>query len=247
VKLFFQPEFQALGGTVVASVQNANNPTIDTYKLLIPTLVANNPKAILAVATAGELPIFLDAWVQLGADPNFNKPSNYDNIIIFDPDELSSINFSNASLAARQFAADRLYATVPGWDPKSEGYKRWVKLFKDFYPDMPDPVSQTQATSFDSWIIMSLAMTRANSTDANMLGKVIVDVMNPPGTVYYVDQYKEARAAILRGEDINYEGTMATDLDDYRNGTGGIMVSRVMVDGTPVRIGYITLEDVVPD
>jgi branched-chain amino acid transport system substrate-binding protein len=110
--------------------------------------------------------------------------------------------------------ATRLKTFQTHWNETREGYRRWYKLWTQFYPEQTTPSSAQQPMFFDGWMVMALAAIEAGSTDPAAVAAAYAKVANPPGTVYYPDQFKEARAAILRGEDIDYEGAQFSDFTE---------------------------------
>ena len=67
-------------------------------------------------------------------------------------------------------------------------------------------------------MILVLAITKANSTDADAMKAQYHFVANPPGEVVYPGEFSKARRLLFAGKDINYEGASGPcDLDETNN------------------------------
>ena len=193
----------------------SGTPTAQQFKdTLIPQILANNPTVVIHGGPPQQLVNFLEGWALYEADGAIVKPSNFATLKLVNSGNAAGTNFSTMSLAARTLLDTRLQNIQPYWDDTRVGYQHWYTAWTDFYPEKTTPTSPFQMMLFDGEMIMALAIAKANSTAPADIVAQYLEVANPPGTVYYADQYAEARAAIMRGEDVDYEGAIVSDLTE---------------------------------
>jgi len=244
------PRLQTSGHTVNWVTHTAGTPTVAQFKdVIIPAMVANNPTIYIAGAANPQLANFMEGFAQYAADPNTNKPSNFTTAKLVFYGNVAGGDFTTLSLAARTLMLTRLTSIQPHFDERREGYKRWHKLWTDFYPSESVPLSPMQNMFFDGWMIMTLAMVKANSTSPEAVKANYLSVVNPPGTIYYPDQYKEARAALLRGEDIDYDGASVGDMTPNLENAASIVFGYYTfdIDGVTTLSGTVEAQYTPPD
>jgi ABC-type branched-subunit amino acid transport system substrate-binding protein len=193
----------------------ATPPRSDWVTIYIPAMLAHNPDAIIVGLSAASFQNFVEAWIEYGADPANTKPANYDTMPILAIQSLAGVDFSSYSVDARDLIDTRIQSFQQYWDESTPGWQSWYDLWTDFYPEKTTPTNFVQMAVFDGWLVYALAINKAGSTDPDDIAAAIDFVANAPGTQYYPHQFKEARAAILRGEDIDYEGAIIHDLDHF--------------------------------
>jgi branched-chain amino acid transport system substrate-binding protein len=202
----FSEHFVAHGGTVTATQPYQLFTSKESFKPLIKALVANDPAVLVCVCGFGDLRNILEAYAELSVDPSFAKPAHYDAIRFVALGTLK-LDYSASSGDALAVMSSRAIGLQPGWDPASEGYKRWRAGFKAFTPTFQDKdLFHTLMRAYDAAMILALAITRANSTDPATIKAEYRTVANPPGETIYPGEWAKARALLMQGKKINYEG-----------------------------------------
>jgi len=210
-----QSYFVAHGISSTHTTYTSGTPTAANFKdTIIPAALATNPTIVIAGGSPAQLSALLEGWALYAADGAITKPSNFTTLKIFHSGNVAGSDYSTMSLAARTLMRDRVQNLQPYWDDTTESYQRWYTKWTEFYPEKTTPTSPMQMMFFDGNMIMALAVVKANSTAGADIMGAIADVANPPGTVYYPDEFKEARAALMRGEDIDYQGVIVGDFAD---------------------------------
>lgn len=200
----FRNAFEGNGGSFGQALAYTTSTSTEGFKPLIKALVASDPELVLGVFRVGELKSFLEAYVELGKDPTFAKPAGFHALRFLLAGTLKT-DYTAMSAAAIAAMADRAVGLEPGWDPGSEGFKKWLAAYRAFKPDAK-VVLHTQMRAYDAMMILALAMTRANSCDASAIKAEYRSVANPPGEKVYPGEWGKARALIMAGKKINYEG-----------------------------------------
>lgn len=229
IKDTFKEAFTAGGGSVPGEmVPYAQGTAKDDFKPLVKTLVKGNPDVVIGVWRIGELKAFLEAYVELGDDAAWtDKPANYDKIKFVNTGSVRT-DYKDLSTKAIAVLADRATGLEPYWDPESEGFKRWIAAYQEYDPE-GDATVHTQMRTYDALMILVLAMVKAQSTEGAKIAEHLVDVASPPGETVYPGEFAKARALLLEGKDINYEGASGpVDLAD----TGDIKTTPYQVWGT---------------
>jgi ABC-type branched-subunit amino acid transport system substrate-binding protein len=227
----FKKAFEAAGGTVQASIGYATAAPKDTFKTHIKTLVAGDPELMVGVWRVGELKTFMEAYVELSVDTTWTKPANYDKIQFLNLGSVKT-DYNSLSAAAVAVMNTRSKGLEPSWDEGSEGYKKWLAAYKDFNP-AAKVVIHSQMRTYDALMIMALAIVKANSTDPAKMKAEFQNVANPPGEKIYPGEFKKARALLMEGKDIDYDGASGPiELADTGNvRTTWYLVWKVAADG----------------
>ncbi|MBI5510831.1 MAG: ABC transporter substrate-binding protein [Deltaproteobacteria bacterium] len=224
----FAAAFPTEGGrTVSARVVYPPNATKDQFKTLIkdgnptatpavPAVVVGNPQLIVVTTRVGEFKAFLEAWAELSADATWTtKPSNFDTCRFIGVGTLSD-NYSSLSANAFAIWRDRVVGTEPYYNPTGVAYEKFWTAYQNYDPSVTEADAYWEKpATYDTMMVLTLAMVKANSTDSSVIRDAIQDVANPPGTVVYPGEFKKARALLFAGEDIDYEGgTGHVDITD---------------------------------
>lgn len=212
----FKKAFEASGGTVGASQGYATAAPKDTFKTHIKTIVAGDPELVVGVWRVGELKTFMEAYVELSTDTTWTKPTGYDKIQFLNLGSVKT-DYNSLSAAAVDVMYKRAIGLEPSWDEGSEGYKKWLAAYKDYDP-AAKVVIHTQMRTYDALMIIALAMVKANSTDPAKVKAELQNVANPPGEKVYPGEFKKARALLMDGKDIDYDGASGPiELSDTGN------------------------------
>ena len=99
---------------------------------------------------------------------------------------------------------DGTFGTAPSADSESSAAQTFRKLYETKNGELP-PQPFIDA-AYDAGILMALAIEKAGSTDGTAVRDALCDVAGPPGAEFGPGQFAEAKAALERGEDINYQG-----------------------------------------
>ncbi len=103
---------------------------------------------------------------------------------------------------------DAAFGTAPSADPDSAAAKRFREMYEAKFGELPpQPFIDS---SYDAGILLSLAIHKAGSTDGAAVRDALREVAGPPGAQFGPGQYSEAKAALDRGEDIDYQGAAGT-------------------------------------
>lgn len=229
IKDTFKEAFTAGGGGVPGEmVPYAQGTAKDDFKPLVKTLVQDDPDVVIGVWRIGELKAFLEAYVELGEDPAWTeKPANYDAIKFVNAGSVRT-DYKDLSTKAIAVLAERSMGLEPYWDPESEGFKRWLAAYQDYDPEGKATV-HTQMRTYDALMVLVLAMVKAKSADGAQIAKQLAAVANPPGDKVYPGEFAKARALLMEGKEINYEGASGSvDLAD----TGDIRTTPYQVWAT---------------
>ena len=106
---------------------------------------------------------------------------------------LGTLNDQYADTGAKAVAilSERAVVISAAHDPDSEGFARWA--------------AHTETKAYDMLMFLSLAMAKAGTTEGPAIAAEVDAITNPPGQKFYPGQFQQARDALLRGEEIDYE------------------------------------------
>ncbi len=114
-------------------------------------------------------------------------------------------------------------------DLKDESYKLFAEAFK---ATGHNPQAPYAAHGYDATFLLALAIEKAGSADRSKISAALRAVAGPEGMVIRPGQWKEAKAAIAAGKDINYEGAVGNnDFDKNGDVTAIFSVNGVGDDG----------------
>jgi len=106
------------------------------------------------------------------------------------------------------------FGTAPSADSGSTAAKTFRTMYEKKYGELP-PQPFIDA-AYDAAILMALAIDKAGSTDGTAVRDALRAVADPPGKEFGPGQFADAKAALARGEDINYQGAAGTqDFDSH--------------------------------
>lgn len=109
---------------------------------------------------------------------------------------------------------DGAFGTAPSADSESAAAQKFRQMYQTKFGELP-PQPFIDA-AYDAGIIMALAVEKAGSTDGTAVRDALRVVAGPPGAEFGPGQFADAKAALARGEDINYQGAGGTqDFDEH--------------------------------
>jgi ABC-type branched-subunit amino acid transport system substrate-binding protein len=219
---------ESAGKTVGAPTSFAANATVAAFEGILKNVAGTTaPHYIVTNGRIGEIKSLIIAYGNLLADTNFTKPAGFDQIKFYFAASVRG-DYTALSPAQLKIMKEQTIGLEPYWDPESTGWKKWWAVFQAH--DVTG-VADKHATPrvYDAAMLMSLAMVKGGSTDGAEIKKHIHAIANPPGEVVYPGEYRKARALLLQGVDINYEGASGpADLVD----TGDIVQTPYQIWGT---------------
>jgi ABC-type branched-subunit amino acid transport system substrate-binding protein len=193
----FTQAWEAGGGTVVRNV--AYNPEAASLNSEAQQIAQGNPDAWVFVD-------FPETWSKMG--PALVRTGNWDPAKTFTTDGLRSAKLPGT---AGRKATEGMRGTVPTSTgaPAGEAFDAlWTQ-------ETGDPRGTYDAQNFDAIVLLSLAATRAGSSDPADIAEALAEVSAPGGTKYTYEELPEALKAAAAGEDVDYEGASGPlDLDE---------------------------------
>lgn len=202
--------FTAKGGSVVADVQLV--PSASSYRSAIQTLMAAHPDVVFLQQDPQTAATFFHEVSELGFDNQTtwvgsDTEMSQDVFKALGP-KLATTNFYFAHGSVMHNAAETAFTAA---------YK------KDTGKDQPLTFAPE---SYDATTILALAMEKAKSTDGTKVAQAVLQISNArPGAVK-VYTFAEGKAALAKGEQINYEGVASNDdFDQWHNVAGPFVVS----------------------
>lgn len=125
-----------------------------------------------------------------------------------------------------------LAAGVKGTNPETANLSRYNAVFNTSYGHAPSLYS---AESYDGVMYIALAALAAKSVDGKDIAAQIPNILNGPGTKYTPDRFKEAAEAVMKGDDIDFDGyahNFEFDPSKREPTTGIYSIWEVQEDGT---------------
>jgi branched-chain amino acid transport system substrate-binding protein len=185
--------YKALGGKVDASI--TLTPGQSSYSAELAQAFQNKPQVVFdSMDTQTAATLFSDGQ-QLG----------YMNIPWIG-DDLQSAPQGAYAKAFGPTASTDLTAALPA-SPSGNAYNHFLADYQKVWKTKN--ILPTTFNEYDSIVIASLAMTKANSTNPKVWVKDILAVSNPPGTMCYT--YASCVKLIKQHKKINYQGASGTD------------------------------------
>ena len=124
---------------------------------------------------------------------------------------------------------DNILITQATSDLENDSYKMFAEAFT---ATGNNPQAPYAAHGYDATFLLALAIEKAGSADRGKISAALRAVAGPPGMVIRPGQWKEAKAAIAAGKDINYEGAVGNnDFDENGDVTAIFSVNVVGDDG----------------
>ena len=81
--------------------------------------------------------------------------------------------------------------------------------------------------SYDSAVLILLAMQAGNSADRASIAKNVMDVANEPGTKIYPGELKKGLDLLAKGKKINYEGATGVTFTEVGEAEGSFLEQEV--------------------
>ncbi len=244
--VFLQSSFTATGGTFAgASFFPTGITQAQMVTQLQTALDTYNPSVFFGSYRLGHLILMLEAYNTLANDPTYTKPSNFANIKFM---TVSSVrgDYTPLSVGARTVAANQFAGIEPYFDDTSMGFMKWLAAWQAFNPDATlTDGNHFVPRAYDAAFTLALAIMKAGTTDAATIAYVAPEVAghlhNQEGELIYPGEWAKARAAILAGQDINYQGaTGSCDFDQRWEAADPIFEEwHINMDGTTSHVTTI--------
>jgi ABC-type branched-subunit amino acid transport system substrate-binding protein len=199
--------FKALGGTIDTNI--TLTPGQSSYNAELAQAFAKNPQVIFDSMDSQSAATLFSDGQQLGY---MNVP--------WIGDDLQSAPQGDYAKAFGQTASTELTAALPA-SPSGTGYNHFLADYAKVWKTKD--ILPSTFNFYDSIIISSLAMTKANSTDPKVWVKDIVKVSNPPGIK--CSTYAACVRLIKKHKNINYQGAAGDDdFNEYHNVFSGFQM-----------------------
>lgn len=216
LKDLFEARFTELGGEIGESLLwNPDAPTFDTEA---QQLVSGDPDGWVIID-------FPETFARFG--PSLVRTGSWDPTRTFMTEAMRNAE----SLA--EIGADAL-AGLRGTAPTSEGAPARASFDALFTANSDSDLTGFEGSSFDATLLASLAALEAGSSSPTDIAEHLQSVSGPGGEQYTFETLGDAVAAVVNGEEIDYEGAWGPiDFDD--NGDPGSAVYEVwQFDGTEI-------------
>src|ERR671918_1308546 len=217
LKQLFEDGWRDQGGTIGASV--TWNPEAATFDTEAGQLAGGNPDGWIIID-------FPETFAKVG--PALVRAGGWDPAKTFMTEAMR--NADELKKIGRQATAG-----LRGTAPTSEDAPAREAFDELFTQEAPDAsLTGFEGASFDAVMLAFLAALDAGSSDAGDVKGSLQAVSGPPGDKYTFENLDQAVAALLNGDDIDYEGAWGPiDFDD--NGDPGSAIYEVWrFDGSEV-------------
>jgi len=185
--------FKKLGGKIDANI--TLTPGQSSYSAELAQAFSNRPQVVFdSMDTQTAATLFSDGQ-QLGY---MHVP--------WIGDDLQSAPQGAYAKAFGPTASTELTAALPA-SPSGAAYSHFLADYQKVYHTKS--ILPTTFNEYDSLVIASLAMTKANSTNPKVWVKDVIAVSNPPGKKCYT--YSSCVKLLKKHKKINYEGASGTD------------------------------------
>ena len=217
-----EAELEQRGATVAEKV--VYDPEQPSYNSEAAQLTSGNPDNFVIID-------FPETFAKVG--PALARTGNWEPTSTFITDGLSSTDLSE--LLGPE-GTEGMLGTAPG--AFSGGAP---DAFDKLFTNAPGPARNLfDAPVFDNVTLCYLAAVAAGSSDGEAIADAIVDVTGPGGQKYTFEQLPQAIEALVKGQDIDYEGASGpVDWDD--NGD----LSRYIYDVSEFKGGELVKVDTV--
>ncbi|MFE7420266.1 ABC transporter substrate-binding protein [Rhodococcus sp. NPDC057529] len=120
-------------------------------------------------------------------------------------------------------------AALTAFDTAGPAYVSFAQRFHAATGHEPEP-GMYDANNYDQYILFALAMEAAQSVEGEDVAGKIIEVASGPGTK--VHSFAEGKAALARGEDIDFDGaSSALDLNEFGNLQSPLLSIMTVRDG----------------
>lgn len=209
LKDLFEARFTELGGEIGESLTwNQDAPTFDTEA---QQLVSGEPDGWVIID-------FPETFARFG--PSLVRTGEWD------PSRTFMTEAMRNEESLTEVGADVL-SGLRGTAPTSEGAPARASFDELFTENAPDvPLTGFEGSSFDATILAFLAALEAGSSDPADIAEHLASVSGPGGDTYTFENLGDAIAALVAGEEINYEGAWGP-IDFDENGDPGSAIYEV--------------------
>ena len=216
----FKSSYEKGGGKI--TVFQAHEDKKPSYRAEIAALAKGGAKYLVLIAYPNSsAPVFIQQSIEGGLFKQFIGPEAF-----YDQKMWKKVGIKNLNGA--------LY-TRPGL-PNSTGNKMYTAAMKKAFPKSLGQLFV--AHTYDSMMVMALAIQKAGSTNGAKVRDALRAVSNGKGTKVYPGQWRRAVALIKAGKDIDYAGgTGAVDFDANGDPTEAAYKFFKIVGGKPMLLG----------
>jgi ABC-type branched-subunit amino acid transport system substrate-binding protein len=193
-----------------------------SYRSEAQQLTSANPQAIITEADPQTSATYFAELSQLGHVP----------VLITDPVSLAPTwRAAVGGAIGKSLLAKQDYAVVAYSSPSTSAYRTYTAALAASSKQVPMP-SQWAAdlysvADYDSVVIMALAMDAARTTKPSVYDGFITKVTSPSSGAVVVHTYAAGKAALAKGQHIQYVGAVGpTVFDRWHNSGQGFAIER---------------------
>ncbi len=209
----FAREYVAKGGIVTA--KQMHEPKKASYRSELATLSGKGAEGLALFSYYGSAGITI---IQNSLENGlFNKFLAADGM--FDQKVLDQIGADTLR--------GNIMITQASSDLKDKSYLMFAEAFK---AAGNSPQAPYAAHGYDATFLTALAIEKAGAADRGKIAAALRSVASPPGMVIRPGQWKEAKAALAAGKDINYEGAVGNNNFDKNGDVTAIFSVNVVGD-----------------
>jgi branched-chain amino acid transport system substrate-binding protein len=196
VESFKKPFTDKIGGDLCEEV--LFDPGKSSYQAEVQKAFSCEPEVVWATTgTEAGIPIMRE-WARRGYGGKFLLSQD-----MLTPDIAKSTPKLEGNAFGPTGSMDR---STPAWDAFAEKYKA-----KSGGEEPSDGL--WEAASYDQWVMLALAITKANSTEGPKIAAAVPEISNAPGEKCF--SYKDCLALLADGKEIDYHGASgANDLNE---------------------------------
>jgi ABC-type branched-subunit amino acid transport system substrate-binding protein len=184
----FSKRFKEIGGTITSSVAYEEKQA--SYRGELAKAAKGGPQALVQIAYPGDGTPMLKQALEEGF---FSKFVFTDGMKSTDMIKAIGAKHLNGSIG-----------TAPEARADSPAAARFRDAYKKEYGKLP-PLPFIDS-AYDAAFLMALAIEKAGSTNGAKVRDALRKVAGPPGTQILPGEWRKAKAAIAKGQNVNYQG-----------------------------------------
>jgi ABC-type branched-subunit amino acid transport system substrate-binding protein len=193
-----------------------------SYRSEVQQLTSGNPQAIITEADPQTSATYFAELSQLGRVP----------VLITDPvSQEPTWRTAVGGAIGKNLLNKQDYAVVAYSPPTSLAYRTYTAALTASSKQVPQPAQWDadlySVVDYDSVVIMALAMDAAHSTKPSVYDGYIIKVTSPASGAVIVHTYAAGKAALAKGQHIQYVGAVGpTVFDRWHNSGQGFAIER---------------------
>lgn len=193
-----------------------------SYRSEVQQLSSGNPQAIITEADPQTSATYFAELSQLGRVP----------VLITDPvSQEPTWRSAVGGAIGKNLLNKQDYAVVAYSPPTTLAYRTYTAALTASSKQVPQPAQWDadlySVVDYDSVVIMALAMDAAHSTKPSVYNGYITKVTSPASRAVIVHTYAAGKAALAKGQHIQYVGAVgATVFDRWHNSGQGFAIER---------------------